>query len=111
MFVHAYKTKTACRDYILFCFFFRPTEGALLLTPLVQQSGILPARAASRVPEIFADLEAYSGYITVDEKNESHLFFLHMKMPVRLGNIINMTKCIARFNRSSPGLNLAQKPR
>lgn len=59
----------------------RPTEGALLLTPLVQQSGILPARAASRVPEIFADLEAYSGYITVDEKNQSHLFFLHIKMP------------------------------
>lgn len=51
------------------------SDGALYLTPLIQAGRIEEARAACSVKPLKAAIESYSGYLTVDEKHGSNMFF------------------------------------
>ncbi|CAH4012423.1 venom serine carboxypeptidase-like [Pieris brassicae] len=49
---------------------------ALILTPYIKTEQIAEARKLSKVdPKLFAGVNSYSGFITVDEKYDSHSFF------------------------------------
>lgn len=51
------------------------SDGALYLTPLIQAGRIDEAREACKVKPPKADIESYSGYLTVDETHGSNMFF------------------------------------
>ncbi|CAI6361187.1 unnamed protein product [Macrosiphum euphorbiae] len=51
------------------------SDGALYLTPLIQAGRIKEARAACNVKPPKAAVESYSGYLTVDDKHGSNMFF------------------------------------
>ena len=51
------------------------TGEALFLTPIIQNGDIKTAQAKSRVWGISKSLQMYSGYITVNKKYNSNLFF------------------------------------
>lgn len=51
----------------------------LFLTPLIKENKIEKARNESRVPEFkLFGVDAFSGYITINETTNSNLFFLHL---------------------------------
>ncbi|CAN7984262.1 unnamed protein product, partial [Ixodes hexagonus] len=58
----------------------RREETGLLLTPYLEKGQVSAARYRSRVIMFKNRVrgEAYSGYITVDKKHQSNLFFLHI---------------------------------
>lgn len=47
----------------------------LLLTPLINQGKIQEAQDAAKVTKNFSNVESYSGFLTVDKKYDSNLFF------------------------------------
>lgn len=56
--------------------------GSLYLTPYIENGTTAEALRRSRVSLFWDDYDipgAYSGYVTVNKKAESHLFFLHVK--------------------------------
>lgn len=50
-------------------------DGALYLTPMIRNGKIKEARLACKVKPVKGAIESYSGYLTVDEKHGSNLFF------------------------------------
>lgn len=56
-------------------------KGPLFLTPYINQCLYDQAKNLSKVQlfQLIADANAYSGYITVDNENKSHLFFLFVQ--------------------------------
>lgn len=61
-------------------------DNGLFLTPLILNRNLQQARNASKVDFFMeqAGVDAYSGYITVQEK--SHMFFLFLKAPKNISN-------------------------
>ncbi|CAN8004898.1 unnamed protein product [Ixodes pacificus] len=59
---------------------FRRDQTGLLLTPYLEKGQVEAAKYRSRVMMMKRRVhsEAYSGYITVDKKHQSNLFFLHI---------------------------------
>lgn len=52
------------------------SDSRLLLTDYIKTGKIKEARNASKVdPQIFLGVESHSGFLTVNESNESNLFF------------------------------------
>ncbi|CAH2104270.1 unnamed protein product [Euphydryas editha] len=58
------------------------TPSVLFLTPLIKQNKTNEARDSSFVePEIFLNVTSYSGFLTVDERYNSNLFFWYFPKP------------------------------
>ncbi|XP_050522901.1 venom serine carboxypeptidase-like [Daktulosphaira vitifoliae] len=50
-------------------------DGALYLTPMIRQGQLDMARAACKVKPVKANIDSYSGYLTVNDTTNSNLFF------------------------------------
>jgi len=50
-------------------------DGALYLTPMIRQGRIGEARLACKVKPVKESIESYSGYLTVDDRHGSNMFF------------------------------------
>ncbi|XP_028155781.1 uncharacterized protein LOC114349567 [Ostrinia furnacalis] len=59
-----------------------PNTPPLILTPYILQNQTDLARNLSEVnPEIFLNVSSYSGFLTVDKKHDSNLFFWYFPVP------------------------------